>query len=82
MTREETKEAIDMIKHILEVAPKEPPEECDYVDEWLCEDAMIRKTLNVAIKALEQREKIEQIIDEYDLEAWEVLEMIKEVMRA
>ena len=35
-----------------------------------------------AIKALEQQDKIAQIIDDCDLEAWEVLEMIKEVMRA
>jgi hypothetical protein len=35
-----------------------------------------------AIKALEQQAKITQIIDDCDLEAWEVLEMIKEVMRA
>jgi hypothetical protein len=34
-----------------------------------------------AIKALEQQAKIIQIIDDYDLEAWEVLKMIKEVMR-
>ena len=54
MTREEIKEAIDMIKHILEVAPKEPPTECDYVEEWLYEDSVIRKTLGMAIKALEQ----------------------------
>ena len=35
-----------------------------------------------AIKALEQQRKIAQIIDDCYLEAWEVLEMIKEVMRA
>lgn len=35
-----------------------------------------------AIKVLNQLDRIAQIIDEYDLEAWEVLEMIKEVMRA
>lgn len=35
-----------------------------------------------AIKALAQIDKIAQIIDDYDLEAWEVLEMIKEVVRA
>ena len=75
------KEAIDMIKHILEVAPKEPPEECGHVDEWLHEDAMIRKTLDTAIKALEQQDRIAQIIDDCYLEAWEVLEMIKEVMK-
>ena len=35
------------------------------------------------IKALEKQDRIAQIIDDYDLlEAWEVLEMIKEVVRA
>ena len=34
-----------------------------------------------AIKALERQDKIAQIIDDCGLEAWEVLEMIKEVMR-
>ena len=36
---------------------------------------------DVAIKALEQQDKILQILDDYDLEAWEILEMIKEVVR-
>ena len=35
-----------------------------------------------AIKALDQQDKIAQIIDDCDLEAWEVLEMIKEVVRS
>ena len=35
---------------------------------------------DVAIKSMDKLEKIEQIIDEYDLEAWEVLKMIKEVL--
>ena len=35
-----------------------------------------------AIKALERQDKAKQIIDDCDLEAWEVLEKIKEVMRA
>ena len=30
---------------------------------------------------LRKYQKIEQIIDDYDLEAWEILEMIKEVVR-
>ncbi len=36
---------------------------------------------DVAIKALEQQDKILQILDDYDLEAWEILEMIKEAVR-
>jgi hypothetical protein len=34
-----------------------------------------------AIKALEQQDRIKQILDDYDLEAWEILEKIKEVVR-
>ena len=30
---------------------------------------------------LDKLDKIEQIIDDYDLEAWEILEMIKEVLK-
>ena len=37
--------------------------------------------LDMAIKALEQQGKIIQILDDYDLEAWEILEKIKEVVR-
>lgn len=37
--------------------------------------------IDMASKALEQQNKIAQIIDDCDLEAWEVLEMIKEVMK-
>ena len=41
--------------------------------------------IQMAIKALEQEsvlDQIKQIIDDCDLEAWEVLEKIKEVIRA
>jgi hypothetical protein len=31
---------------------------------------------------LRKYQKIEQILDDYDLEAWEILEKIKEVVRA
>lgn len=51
MTRED---AINMVKYILETMPKEPPTECDYVEEWFYEDNKIRKSLDMAIKALEQ----------------------------
>ena len=37
--------------------------------------------LNMAIKAIEQQDKILQILDDYELEAWEILEKIKEVVR-
>ena len=40
------------------------------------------EALDMAIKALEQQDRITQILDDYDfLEAWEILEMIKEVVR-
>ena len=36
----------------------------------------------IAIQALEQQNRIAQILDNYDLlEAWEILEMIKGVMK-
>ena len=54
----------------------------------------INTALGVAIKALEQQDRIAQILDDYDLldtwevlddydllEAWEVLKMVKEVMK-
>ena len=47
-----------------------------------CVTGICRDAEEMAIKALEQQDKIAQIIDDCDLEAWEVLEMIKEVVRA
>ena len=41
----------------------------------------INTALDVAIEALEKQDRIAQILDDYDLEAWEVLEMIKEAMK-
>ena len=38
------------------------------------------EALDMAIKALEQQYRIVQILDDYDLEAWEILEKIKEVV--
>ena len=35
---------------------------------------------NLAIDTMRKYKKIEQILDDCDLEAWEVLEMIKEVV--
>ena len=50
----------------------------DYWDEY--NDPM--PALDMAIKALEQQDRITQILDDCDLEAWEILEKIKEVVRA
>lgn len=47
-----------------------------------CVTGICRDAEEMAIKALEQQAKIAQIIDDCDLEAWEVLEMIKEVVRS
>jgi hypothetical protein len=38
--------------------------------------------LNMAIEALKQQDRIIQILDDCGLEAWEILEKIKEVVRA
>lgn len=41
-----------------------------------------KETLDMAIQALEKQDRITQILDNYDfLEAWEILEMIKEMVR-
>ena len=68
MTREE---AIERIKDHMEVHRSTEPRAI-----------YITEALNMAIKALEQQDRIAQILDDCDLEAWEVLEMIKEVVRA
>lgn len=40
-----------------------------------------RKFIETSIGTMIKYQKIEQIIDDYELEAWEVLEKIKEVVR-
>jgi hypothetical protein len=40
-----------------------------------------REVFDDAIEALEQQDKILQILDDCELEAWEILEKIKEVVR-
>ena len=51
MTREE---AIGQLKFMLEQMPKEPPSECDYIEEWLDTDRKIRSAFKTAIKIIEQ----------------------------
>lgn len=53
----------------------------DWAEFWGFTREEYEEFLDMAVKALEQQEKIAQIIDDCDLEAWEVLETIKEVMR-
>lgn len=40
-----------------------------------------KEIYDIAIEAMERQDKILQILDDCELEAWEVLEMIKEVVR-
>ena len=40
-----------------------------------------KEALDMAIQTLEQQDKIIHILDDCDLEAWEILEKIKEVVR-
>lgn len=54
----------------------------DWAEFWGFTREEYEEFLDMAVKALERQDKIAQIIDDYDLEAWEVLEMIKEVVRA
>ena len=37
--------------------------------------------IKLAIKALDKQDRILQILDDCELEAWKILEMIKEVVR-
>lgn len=48
-------EAIEQLKFMMEIMPKEPPEECDDIKEWMDTDKDIRTTLNMAIEALKQK---------------------------
>jgi hypothetical protein len=67
-------EAIKRLNEILTEATEFKTSVCYVTEEE-------REPLEMAIKALEKQDRIAQIIDDCDLEAWEVLEMIKEVVR-
>ena len=54
----------------------------DWAEFWGFTREEYEEFLDMAVKALEQQDKIAQIIDDCDLEAWEVLEMIKEVVNS
>lgn len=45
-------------------------------------DSEYIEAYNAAIQKIEKLDKITEIIDDCDLEAWEVLEQVKEVVRA
>ena len=48
-------EAINQLNFMMEIMPKEPPEECDDIDEWMDTDKDIRTTFKMAIEALKQK---------------------------
>ena len=40
-----------------------------------------RKALDIVLSDSEKLEKIKRVVDDYVLEAWELLEMIKEILK-
>lgn len=69
MTREKARREIDSLDFYLQ----------NHTDDYSEES---HAAVMMAIKALEQQDRIAQILDNYDLlEAWEILEMIKGVMK-
>ncbi len=52
-----------------------------FVRNALHDDMEIAKAYDMAISTMKKYQKIEQILDDCDLEAWEVLEKIKEVSK-
>ena len=54
---------ISELKHELWCMPNEPPEDCDYPEEWLCVNKNIREAKEGAIELLEK-----QISKQWDYE--------------
>lgn len=54
MTKEEREKAIDHLNFMIEIAPKDPPEGCDYIDEWWKGHEDMLTTFGMAIEALKQ----------------------------
>ena len=54
----------------------------DWAEFWGFTREEYEEFLDMAVKALDQQDRIAHILDDCDLEAWEVLEMIKEVVRS
>jgi hypothetical protein len=69
--------SIDLAMNNLNGILTEVTEDKDSVCYVTEEDA---ETLQVAIDTMRKYQKIEQILDDCDLEAWEVLEKVKEVV--
>lgn len=57
MTREE---AIEQLKFMIEISPKEPPEGCDYIDEWWKGHEDMITAFEMAIEALKTLEDFER----------------------
>lgn len=45
-------EAADELEFLKETFPKEPPEECDYLDEWYDSHKKLINAINMGIEAL------------------------------
>lgn len=51
------------------------------VDAYVGFDKEDNNAIEIALDTMRKYQKIEQILDDCDLEAWEVLEKVKEVVR-
>ena len=45
-------EAVDELEFLKETFPKEPPEECDYLDDWYDSHKKLINAINMGIEAL------------------------------
>lgn len=45
-------EAVNELEFFKETIPKEPPEECDYLDEWYDSHKKLINAINMGIEAL------------------------------
>jgi hypothetical protein len=52
----------------------------DFFNGLECHTPQAKDAKDVAVNTMHKYQQIEQILDDCDLEAWEVLEMIKEVV--
>lgn len=60
------KEAKQEIEFLLKMIGNEPPEDCDYTDEWIDTNDKIREAYKIAIKALEEKEYCDERIHELE----------------
>jgi hypothetical protein len=50
-------EAVNELNFFKETIPKEPPEECDYLDEWYDSHKKLLNAINMGIEALLEKQK-------------------------